>query len=108
MFGTIILVGAMAIDGDTLRSDHYRVRLWGIDAPELSEDQGPSSKAMLQRIVDQNGRLVCTVVNQDRYGRTVARCYDEDLIDIGCLMVALGEADEWVYYSRGYYGDCYE
>lgn len=108
MFGTFILVAALAVDGDTLIADGHRIRLWGIDAPEMSEDQGPSSKAMLQRIVDQSGRLVCQVVDVDRYGRSVARCYDEDLIDIGCLMVALGEAEEWVYYSRGHYGDCYE
>ena len=106
MFGTLILIGALAIDGDTLRTDDYRIRLWGIDAPEMSEVQGPRSKAMLQRIVDQSGRLVCQVVDEDRYGRTVAQCYTEDLIDIGCLMVALGEAEEWVYYSRGYYRNC--
>ena len=106
MFGTLILIGALAIDGDTLIDEGRRVRLWGIDAPEMSEVQGPRSKAMLQRIVDQSGRLVCQVVDEDRYGRTVARCYDEDLIDIGCLMVSLGEAQEWYYYSRGYYRNC--
>ena len=106
MFGTLILIGALAIDGDTLIDEGRRVRLWGIDAPEMSEVQGPRSKAMLQRIVDQSGRLVCHAVDEDRYGRAVARCYDEDLIDIGCLMVSLGEAQEWYYYSRGYYRNC--
>ena len=106
MFGTIILVGAMAIDGDTLRSDHYRVRLWGIDAPEMSEDQGPRSKVMLQRLVDNSAYLVCYEMGRDRYARIVARCHDDMDIDIGCLMIALGEAEEWRAYSRAYYRGC--
>ena len=106
MFGTLILVGALAIDGDTLIDGGRRIRLWGIDAPEMSEDQGPRSKAMLQRIVDQSGRLVCRVVYEDRYGRTIAQCLNDDVIDVACLMVALGEAEEWVFYSHGYYKNC--
>jgi endonuclease YncB( thermonuclease family) len=107
MFGTLILIGALAIDGDTLRAEQGRIRLWGIDAPELREDQGPMSKVMLQRLVDQSQYLACHEMGRDRYGRIVARCLDDMGVDIACLMIAMEQADEWNQYSRGFYRGCY-
>jgi len=106
MLGMLVLVSALAIDGDTLRADEMRIRLWGIDAPEMSEVQGPRSKAVLQNIVDRAGQLTCYEMGRDRYGRIVARCVGPQGYDIGCTMIAARAAEEWQAYSRGYYGEC--
>jgi len=106
MLGVLVLVGGLAVDGDTIRSNGMRIRLWGIDAPEMSEVQGPRSKAVLQNIVDRAGQLTCYEMGRDRYGRIVARCHDAQGYDIGCTMIAARAADEWQAYSRGYYGGC--
>lgn len=108
MLGTLVLVGAMAIDGDTLRTEDYRIRLWGIDAPEMSEDRGSRSKAVLQLILDSSMPVTCYEMGRDRYGRIVARCLDAQGYDIGCTMIAARAAEEWQAYSRGYYGGCDE
>lgn len=107
MLGVFVLMGALAIDGDTLISEQHRVRLWGIDAPEMSEVRGPRSKLLLQRLVDNSSHLTCYEMGRDRYGRTVARCDDDMGVDIACLMISMDAADDWVRYSNGYYGDCY-
>ena len=106
MLGVMVLVGALAVDGDTLRADGMRIRLWGIDAPEMSEVQGPRSKVVLQTILDSSMPLTCYEMGRDRYGRIVARCHDAQGYDIGCTMIAARAAEEWQAYSRGYYGGC--
>lgn len=73
----------IAIDGDTLRcSELGRVRLLGIDAPELHgcpklrtcvPGDGDASKQALANLV-WRGVKVHPVV-KDRYGRTVAQVY---------------------------------
>ena len=69
-------------DGDSLKIDGERIRLWGVDAPELGQkcewrrqpfDCGRAAKETLIRLTQ--GRLVeCHKVATDRHGRTVARC----------------------------------
>lgn len=69
-------------DGDTLRCDQIgRVRLLGIDAPELPghcrkgrvcvPGDGPASKRSLERMV--RGPVTIQPVTRDRYGRVVAQ-----------------------------------
>lgn len=106
MLGAIVLVAALAVDGDTIRADGMRIRLWGIDAPEMSEVLGPRSKAVLQSVLDSSMPVTCYEMGRDRYGRIVARCLDAQGYDIGCTMIAARAAEEWQAYSRGYYGEC--
>lgn len=78
------LVGSVRIiDADTWVVQGQRIRLRGIDAPELDQycgsgaeswSCGQQAKAALQRFVD--GREVrCEAYGLDRYRRTLASCY---------------------------------
>lgn len=96
-------------DGDSLRIGATRVRLFGIDAPELRqrcESSGRSwacgawSKNMLQQIVSK-GVLSCEMVEKDRYGRSVARCR-VGREDVAALMVRAGAATAFTRYSKDY------
>lgn len=91
------------IDGDTFRLNGERIRLWGIDAPELSTMDGKASRNRLNSwIIDQH--LRCVEKDVDRYRRIVAQCYIGDQ-DIAGLMVGTGWAKDWPKYSNGYYRD---
>ena len=59
------------IDGDTLRMGPERIRLRGIDTPELSEPRGQEGREDAAR---RRGRGPIRIVphGQDVYGRTVA------------------------------------
>jgi endonuclease YncB( thermonuclease family) len=86
-------------DGDSLRLSGERVRLLGLDAPELSQTclLGSSSqpcgllaRQALKKLI--GGRKIrCEPQGRDRYGRLLARCYAGG-DDIGRMMVARGWA----------------
>lgn len=71
------------IDGDTLRCGTTRVRLVGIDAPEMPghcrmsrrcvEGDPFASKAKLEQLIAAND-VQCVQTDMDRYGRVVASC----------------------------------
>ena len=79
-----ILKGYQAIkvsDGDTLSvqkvengkfvGEVMKIRMFGIDAPEKTQDYGIESKQALEKLV--NGKILeIEEKNRDRYGRTVA------------------------------------
>lgn len=88
-------------DGDTLRCNGVRVRLWGIDAPERDTPAGPPATRALAQIID-GGTIVCEEKDTDRYGRTVALCRIEGR-DIAAEMVRQGHAKDFPRYSGGYY-----
>ncbi len=87
------------VDGDTLRCGAERVRLTGIDAPEMhgcpphrrcAPGDGKASKASLVRII--NGRAVRLVrLGKDRYGRTLAVAYAGS-VNLACAQLAAGQA----------------
>ena len=91
---------ARASDGDSLRLRNDRIRLLGIDAPELDQvcwddagDEWPcgrSSAARLSEILDL-GQTACQPNGHDRYGRILATC-KSDGRDIGALLVSEGWA----------------
>lgn len=103
----------VAIDGDTLRCGDTRIRLHGIDAPELPG--GEASKRYLASIIDGAG-VRCVPRGRDRYGRTVAVCYVASLLggwfqdkggySLNCMMVRGGHTRDWPKYSGGAYADC--
>nr|WP_281493848.1 thermonuclease family protein [Ancylobacter koreensis] len=86
-------------DGDSLEVGGERVRLDGLDAPELHQSCGAVSKmwpcgerarAVLREIVEA-GAVSCRPVDEDRYGRAVAVC-TVDGADIGARLVGQGWA----------------
>lgn len=94
------LTGAVrVVDGDSLVVDGERVRLDGIDAPELHQTCGAPgrewpcgarAKAALEAVVAP-GAVSCRPVDEDRYGRAVAICgVEKD--DLGARQVAEGWA----------------
>jgi len=82
-----ILKGYQAVkvsDGDTLNvqkvengkfvGEVMKIRMFGIDAPEKTQDYGIESKQALEKLI--NGKtLEIEEKNRDRYGRTVAVVY---------------------------------
>ncbi len=87
------------VDGDTLHCGAVRIRLAGIDAPEMPGHCNPgrvctsgdpfAARAHLQSLVV--GRVSCTQTDTDRYGRIVARCQSGGR-DLSCAMIASGHA----------------
>lgn len=84
-------------DGDTLRltceGEHLKVRLYCIDAPELSQRPwGQESRDHLRRISPKQIPLVPK--DKDRYGRTVGELYTADgsRASINLRMVADGQS----------------
>lgn len=77
---SVAISGCKAIDGDTIRCGEERLRLLGIDAPEMpghcrpGRDCAPgdpfASKASLEDGL--TGTLTIERVGEDRYGRTLA------------------------------------
>ncbi|MCF4098021.1 thermonuclease family protein [Maritalea mediterranea] len=78
------LQGVAAVsDGDSIRLGGQRVRLIGIDAPELAQTCakgqenwacGQDAKASLQSKIDQQ-RIVCVGDRRDQFRRLLAVCY---------------------------------
>jgi micrococcal nuclease len=85
-------------DGDTVKlltpeHEQIRIRLAEIDAPEKRQPYGAKAKAELSGLCF--GKTVrAAYVNTDRYGRTVAHLYVENL-DINADMIRRGAA--WAY-----------
>lgn len=110
---TVALEGrARVVDGDTLELAGQKVRLFGIDAPELDQvcDRGgvawacgAAARDMLAGIVGR-ARLSCTVQDVDRYGRAVAVCLRQDR-DVAAEMVRQGGAMAYRRYSDRYVAD---
>ncbi|WP_272800061.1 thermonuclease family protein [Sphingobium sp. AntQ-1] len=102
---------AHVADGDTLRVGATRVRLSGVDAPELLQRCGSDGRMVacgtmaaewLRRRVE--GRpITCEQVDTDRYGRSVAICRVGGE-DIGAAIVEAGWATAYRSYSMAYVG----
>lgn len=102
-------------DGDTLCVGSMKVRLEGIDTPEIQDDCrrrhgrwkcGPQASAALHDMV-ANRTVTCVPMYCDPRGRTVAVCR-LDGADIGEAMVRAGWAVDWPYYSDGRYAAALE
>lgn len=89
----------VAVDGDTLRCGGERIRLLGIDAPEMPghcrrgrqcvEGDPHASKAALAAMLI--GRATIARRGRDRYGRTLARVRVNG-VDLSDAQVAAGQA----------------
>lgn len=92
-------VVAHVTDGDTLwvRPDaggkSTKLRLNGIDAPEMCQEGGEASRQALVRLA-LNQRVLVRIRRYDNYGRGLARI-ERDGVDLGAQMVREGQA--WSY-----------
>jgi endonuclease YncB( thermonuclease family) len=106
--GAIIACTAPTVhDGDTLRCGKTYIRLFGVDAPEVKRGKTPAeplayeARDLLLSLTRE--RVGCRVVEQDRYGRQVARCWSTASRDLNAAMIRSGLATEWRRYSKGAY-----
>lgn len=60
-----------AVDGDTIRVGGERIRLRGIDTPEMSELEGPAAKQRLEELL-HSGPIHIVPHARDVYDRLVA------------------------------------
>ena len=97
------------IDGDTIHIGNNKIRLHGIDAPEINQictingadwECGKESKFYLENLIDLNN-VICKVNDIDKYKRYVAICFVNN-ININKKMVQSGWAIAYRYYSSDY------
>lgn len=98
------------VDGDTLAAGTDRLRIHGIDAPEMDQTcqrRGgtyPCGAAARDAMADIIGRssLSCEPLDTDRYGRSVVRCVTDRGTDIGAELVRQGWAVAFRRFSLDY------
>ena len=109
------------IDGDTIRIENYKIRLEGIDAPEMKQkckkekfkislivgftfyedyNCGAVSKEILVEKISSS-KIKCISTSQDRYKRYIASCF-RDKINLNKWMVRNGHALAYKRYSKKY------
>lgn len=89
-------------DGDSFegrgKEGTFRIRLYGIDAPEMGQDFSRKSKEGLGELC-RSGPLKVVVINKDKYGRLVCNVYNNKGQFINEVMVAEGLAWHFKKYS---------
>ena len=129
MFSTNILAQEIIgipkiVDGDTVYINNYKIRLEGIDAPEMKQKCkkeklkissiigytfyvnyhcGEHSKQSLEAKV-KGSNIKCISFTKDRYKRYLAKCF-KDGINLNQWMVRSGLAVAYRRYSKEYIPD---
>ena len=106
------------IDGDTIKINNHKIRLYGIDAPENNQicskpwlslnvitfnkdyECGLKTTSLLKKFV-KNEIIVCKKKSVDRYNRVVAICFKKRR-DINSWLVRNGLAVAYTKYSKKY------
>lgn len=88
------------IDGDTLSAQCdggvVKVRLYGIDAPEIKQAFGVDSKRfIIDKLRTSSGRVKIEKIGRDRYRRTIGLVVLSDGTELSTALVKSGWA--WVY-----------
>ncbi len=110
---------AQIVDGDTIKINKKKIRLFGIDAPEREQvckkkfvyfviinfqkdyKCGKDSTTALSKKI-KNKLVKCIIKNnKDRYGRFIAICYVKNL-DVNGWLVKNGYAIAYERYSKKY------
>lgn len=99
-------------DGDSLRAGDIRIRIHGIDAPEMQQfceaqtryNCGKAARDYLAQALGTKPTLRCVHLDTDRYNRWVMRCYHKG-VDIGAGMVRAGWAVAYRRYAKDYIAD---
>ena len=112
------------IDGDTVHINNKKIRLEGIDAPEIKQQcKKPFLKISSiisfefnkdylcgvmakKKLVDKinNSKIKCISLSKDRYKRFLATCF-KDKINLNKWMVRNGNAVAYKRYSKDYVRD---
>jgi len=105
----VIKGDAYVIDGDSLKLSGTEIRLFGVDAFEYKQNCGRFAcgrvaARTLQDLV-KSGPVSCQPKDHDKYGRTVAQCFDKDGHDLGKIMVQKGLAVAYRHFSPAYIAD---
>ena len=124
LYGIEIYGAPKIIDGDTVRINDKKIRLEGIDAPEIKQkckkpflkisatigfqlnknySCGATAKEKLIDKID-NSKIKCISSSKDRYKRFLATCY-KDKINLNKWMVRNGYALAYKRYSKDYVRD---
>ena len=116
--GDIISGKALVIDGDTIKINSKKVRLFGIDAPEKKQkckkmllsiyilsfdksyDCGILSTNKLKNKIKDN-IIICKSKGKDRYKRIIAECF-KDKTNLNSWLVRNGYAVAYLKYSKKY------
>lgn len=95
------LAGVRVIDGDTVDIDGTRIRILSIDTPETFRSRceneyqlGLKAKDRLSELLS-SGEVSYTPDGVDRFGRTLATVYADDL-DVGLKLLEEGHALPYV------------
>ncbi len=90
--------GVRIVDGDTLVLNERRIRILGLDTPELKQSCyalsgqswpcGEHAKQFLVTLT-KNSPVECKLYNKDKYGRDLGTCFIEDK-DIAQILIRSG------------------
>ncbi len=112
---------AKVVDGDTIKINSKKIRLYGIDAPEKKQKCKKtyltisfmsftkdymcgevSTQKLIKKINKQ--KLNCNILDVDRYKRLIGECFKRD-INLNSWMVSNGYAVAYRKYSKKYVSD---
>ena len=100
------------IDGDTIHLNNEKIRFTGIDTPELKQTCKKNSEIIYcgivarQLLIDKIGKdkVICVREGKDRYKRTLAECFVNDL-SLSRYLVREGYAFAYRKYSKKFIND---
>ena len=112
---------AKVVDGDTIKINSKKIRLYGIDAPEKKQKCKKtyltisfmsftkdymcgevSTQKLIKKINKQ--KLNCDILDVDRYKRLIGECFKKN-INLNSWMVSNGYAVAYRKYSKKYVSD---
>lgn len=111
--GEMVMGQASVVDGDTLEIGGKRVRLFGVDAFESSQQcvfngkQWPCGRRAAFALADhiKDSTISCRPTGQKSYERIVARCFKGADDDVGRFQVQQGWALAATAFSHDYVKD---
>ena len=93
------------VDGDTIHANGHKIRLLGIDTPEINQKCqtkdgaewpcGKMARDLVVGMLDAKGTLWCRITGRDRYQRLLGQCFagvDDKGMDIQHMLVRSGFA----------------
>ena len=100
------------IDGDTIYLNNEKIRFTGIDTPELKQTCNKNNEIIYcgiearQLLIDKIGKdkVICVREGKDRYKRTLAECFVNDL-SLSRYLVREGYAFAYRKYSKKFISD---